>query len=144
MSVNRRGVVAAALSVVYPGVGHLYLRAWLRAIGWVALSLVTSYVLVPDATLAAYEQAIVAGNFGALGSVAVPLEAAVGVLVVRLCNVVDAYVLAVREATPSQTRDGEPACPACGRSLDTELDFCPWCTTEIEWHYPSESGRDAN
>ncbi|WP_435098120.1 DUF7575 domain-containing protein [Halarchaeum sp. P4] len=144
MSVNRKGVVAAALSVLYPGIGHLYLRAWLRAAGWVALSLITSYLLVPESTLVAYEQAIAAGNVGALGSIAVPMEAAVGVLVVRLCNVADAYLLAVRQATPSQASDGQPACPVCGRELDTDLDFCPWCTTEIEWHYPAENERDAN
>jgi len=140
---DRRGVVAAALSVVYPGVGHVYLRSWLRALGWLALSFVTAYVLVPSATVTAYQHAVTAGDLGALSSVSLPLEATVGVLVVRLCNVADAYVVAVRQSAPATADDGRPACPVCGRGLDTDLDFCPWCTTEIEWHYPDEGERDS-
>ncbi|GAA0305087.1 DUF7575 domain-containing protein [Halarchaeum salinum] len=143
MSLNRRGVVAAALSVIYPGIGHAYLRAWLRAIGWIALSFATAYVLVPASTIQTYQIAIQNGNFGALGAAALPTEAAAALLVVRLCNVVDAYFLAVRQATPARTTDGEPTCPVCGKELDTDLDFCPWCTTELEWEYPGEERRDA-
>jgi len=143
VSVNRKGVVAAVLSAVYPGVGHVYLREWLRAVGWLALSFVTAYVLVPGPTVQVYQHAIETGDLGALASTSLPLQAAVGVLVVRLCNVVDAYLVAVRQSAPARTTDGQPACPVCGRGLDTDLDFCPWCTTEIEWHYPEEYGHDS-
>ncbi|GAD52399.1 hypothetical protein MBEHAL_1159 [Halarchaeum acidiphilum MH1-52-1] len=139
MSVNRRGVVAAALSVVYPGIGHAYLRAWLRAVGWIALSLATAYVLVPASTVQTYQHAIESGNVGALSAASIPMEAAIALLVVRLCNVVDAYLLAVRQSTPARSATGEPTCPVCGKELDTDLDFCPWCTTELEWEYPGES-----
>lgn len=145
MNVNRRGAVAAVLSFVYPGVGHAYLREWLRALGWVALSLATAYVLVPTATVQTYQHAIESGNLAALSAASIPLQATLGILAVRLCNVVDAYLLAVRQTTPSRTDDGRPACPVCGKELDTDLDFCPWCTTELEWHYPGgESGQDAD
>lgn len=142
MNVNRRGVLAAALSVVYPGVGHAYLRAWLRALGWLVLSFAAAYFLVPASVLDTYQQALAAGDFGMLASAAVPIDAAVGVLVVRVCNVLDAYLVAVQQQERAPTAaDGTPTCPACGKELDEELDFCPWCTTELEWHYPD--GRDA-
>jgi ornithine cyclodeaminase/alanine dehydrogenase-like protein (mu-crystallin family) len=30
----------------------------------------------------------------------------------------------------------EPQCPNCGGELDPEIDFCPWCTVELEWEQP--------
>lgn len=143
MSVNRRGVVAAALSVIYPGIGHAYLRAWLRAVGWIVLSFATAYVLVPDSLIQTYQIALSNGDFGALSAAALPTDAAAALLVVRLCNVVDAYFLAVRQSTPTRVASGEPTCPVCGKELDTDLDFCPWCTTELEWEYPGENRQDA-
>ena len=135
MRIEPKGVVAVLLSIVYPGVGHAYLREWLRAVGWLALSLLTVYVLVPAGTLNTYEHALAAGDFSVLATASMPLDAALAVLVVRVCNAADAYVLAVRNArsTAPQAADAAPTCPSCGRELDTELDFCPWCTTELEW-----------
>ena len=136
MSINRKGVLAAALSLIYPGFGQAYLRKWLRALGWFALSLVTVYLLVPHATLQTYQHALETGNVAMLTSVSLPIEATLSVLAVRLCNGIDAYFVAIRQSTPSRATDGQPTCPACGRTLDTDLDFCPWCTTRLEWYRP--------
>ncbi|MFC6795806.1 zinc ribbon domain-containing protein [Halobaculum halobium] len=33
----------------------------------------------------------------------------------------------------ASTDDEAPACPNCGKELDADLDFCPWCTTRLDW-----------
>ncbi|GGL72237.1 DUF7575 domain-containing protein [Halocalculus aciditolerans] len=130
MSVNRRGLIASALAFVYPGLGHAYLRTWARAFAWFALAIVTAALLLPDSAYQVAQQ----GGVMALVDYEFPLYVTVGVLAVRLATMVDAYRVAVQQSMPS-TADAteEPACPVCGRALDTELDFCPWCTTELEW-----------
>ena len=40
--VNRRGVIAAVLGFVYPGLGHVYLRKWVRALSWFVLAIATA------------------------------------------------------------------------------------------------------
>ncbi|MFC7166743.1 zinc ribbon domain-containing protein [Halospeciosus flavus] len=143
MSLDRRGLVAAVLSFLYPGVGHLYLRKWVRAIAWFALAMLTAAVLVPDAAFEAFRQ----GGVGAMLQIDYPIETTLGLLAVRLTNVVDAYLVAVRSrgpaaAGPGPGADEEATCPACGKELDRDLDFCPWCTTELEWVEPGDERYD--
>lgn len=147
--VNRRGVIAAVLGFLYPGLGHVYLRKWLRALSWFVLALATAALVVPDSAYQAFQTDGFDGlmtaseNFG--------LQVTLSLLAIRLLNVVDAYVVATRQAaasvaetvTPGDSGDaaaaggsvagGNPGeCPACGKELDEELDFCPWCTTRLE------------
>lgn len=130
MTPNRRGLIASALAFVYPGLGHLYLRSWTRAFAWFALAVVTAALLLPETAYQAAQQ----GGMMALVDYQFPLSVTIGVLAVRVLTMVDAYRVAVRQSMPSiADADEQPACPVCGRALDTELDFCPWCTAEIEW-----------
>lgn len=148
--VNRRGVIAAILGFLYPGLGHVYLRKWVRALSWFVLALATAALVVPESAFDAFQAEGVDGlmaaseNFG--------LEVTLSLLTIRVLNVVDAYVVAVREAAASaaeqvQASDAsgaaaaaEPAeCPECGKDLDQELDFCPWCTERLETDPDAES-----
>ncbi|MFB6307835.1 MAG: zinc ribbon domain-containing protein [Haloarculaceae archaeon] len=120
------------MAFVYPGLGHLYLREWLRSLLWFGLVVTTSMLLVPasvypsevsvDAMMAAYE--------------ALPTEATLSMLVVTLFSMADAYWIATRQTnrqqpTPEGDQEGA-ACPNCGKELDEDLTFCHWCTTRLD------------
>jgi hypothetical protein len=60
------------------------------------------------------------------------------VFALLLLSTLDAHRLAT--ATPAGMGE-EPTCPSCGKELDRDLDFCPWCTAELEWVEPD---ADAN
>ncbi|MCD2202011.1 zinc ribbon domain-containing protein [Halobacterium sp. KA-6] len=141
--VNRRGVIAAVLGFVYPGLGHVYLRRWVRAVSWFVLALVTAALVVPESAYQAFQTDGFAGLVEASESFG--LEVTLSLLVIRVLNVVDAYLVAVRDTanevaervpTPGGAdadAAGEPVeCPECGKELDSDLDFCPWCTTRFD------------
>lgn len=132
--------IAAAFAFVYPGLGHVYLRSWLRAAIWFGLAMATAYLVVPADTLAAFEQNGLDGLVAA--SESLPLSVIAPLFVVRTLNVVDAYLTATRQQIPKPGTDdeGDP-CPQCGKPLDEELDFCPWCTTRFD--DPEESDDEA-
>jgi hypothetical protein len=132
MPTNRRRWVAALLSFVQPGVGHLYLREWSRGTTWFLLWAATALFATGITTapaftvagLSAFLDRFVAALNG-LGTVeSLALAAVTGFAVV------DAYWVAVRHE--QRSRQG-PTCPACGKEVDPTLDFCHWCTTELEW-----------
>jgi hypothetical protein len=129
-SSRKRPWLAALLAVAVTGLGHLYLRRWKRAVGWI-LSMFAVSVLFVDQT------ALAAVTTGRADPTAVaPL------LIVGGVSVVDAYVLAraqnaVVRVTPN--REGARThCPGCGEELDGDLDFCHWCSTEL----PTEADGD--
>jgi len=121
---QKRPWLAALLSMLATGLGHLYLRRWRRALGWLAVVLGVSYFFVDPAALDA----------AASGETFDLLELA-PVLVVTSLSVADAYLLAyvhnaVAQATA--TPDGELShCPNCGKEVDADLEFCHWCTAEL-------------
>ncbi|MFC7136448.1 zinc ribbon domain-containing protein [Halobaculum litoreum] len=139
---RRRPWLAGLLALAVTGLGHVYLRRWARALGWFAATFAAVLVLVPP-------EVVEAINTG--GPVGDPLSALPPVFVV-LASAVDAYLLARRHndalererhavgaaaggddvARSGDAADGEaPSCPNCGKELDADLDFCPWCTTEL-------------
>ncbi|WP_411965666.1 zinc ribbon domain-containing protein [Haloferax sp. YSMS24] len=127
---RRRAVVAALVGVLgaslgIAGAGHVYLREWRRAIAWFTFVLGAGLVLVStfsDPATASVET--------------LPTEVTVPVIGLLLLSTLDAYRVGMRPR--GQTKDGEPACPICGGKLDQDIDFCPWCATELEWHYVEE------
>jgi hypothetical protein len=131
--------LAALLAFLYPGLGHLYLRAWLRALAWFLLAMLTAALVIPESVISAMEagglEALVAATEDLPPAVVLPLFA------VRGLNVLDAYLLARRAAdagaetatgTETGTGSGAATCPNCGRDLDEDLDFCPWCTYRLD------------
>lgn len=136
---RKRPWLAAALAFVYPGLGHAYLRSWLRAFIWFLLGVMTAALVTPEPVVTAYES----GGFSAMMTAMedVPLRTLAPLFVVQGLNIVDAYVSARRDVSfgavsPETGGAGaestEGACPACGKELDEDLDFCPWCTTRLE------------
>ena len=128
--IQRRSIIASILAFIYPGLGHLYLRAWLRAIAWFGLALVTAILVLPDSAVAAFESGGLEGFMAA--SQNFPLEVTLSLMVVRVLNVIDAYLTGLRTQRPTEPEEPTASqCPECGRELDEELDFCPWCTTRL-------------
>lgn len=116
-----------------PGLGHLYLRLWGRAILWVGLTALGVVLAVPrerwpdsislEAVLAPFQS--------------LPLESIVLLSGVLALCIVDVYLMALRrneliEQTERIAAGEAPrCCPNCGKEIDQDIDFCHWCTTEI-------------
>lgn len=145
-----RPFVAALLGMMVTGLGHLYLRRWLRAVAWIALAFVVSVAFVPQSAA----ETILAGEQ------VDPLTLLPGAIV-GIGSAVDAFRIAraqqAAQQTPVETAqsagstaqtagavDAEPAgetidCPACGKPVDPSLGFCHWCTTEFETQRDDDS-----
>jgi len=133
---RKRPWLAVVLAVVYPGLGHLYLRLWGRALMWFALVVLSTSVLVPEDALpteVAFDSLLTAGE-------AIPTQTALVVLGISLLSVVDAYLMANRrnDQVPEEPGGETTSCPECGKELDADLDFCHWCTTPLDGSEPDE------
>jgi hypothetical protein len=128
--VDRRGLIAGVLGFLYPGLGHAYLRAWIRAVAWFGLAVVTAALVVPDSAYQAFEARGFQGVLDASESFG--SRVTLSLLLVRLFSVVDAYVLAVKQSSPATAETDAATCPSCGKELDEDLDFCPWCTQRLK------------
>ncbi len=126
---RRRALIAGLLAVIYPGLGHLYLRAWLRALAWFGLAILTAALVIPPEVLTAYET----GGFTALVAASrdLPLTPFLTILLVRLLNVVDAIRVALAPKRSAESEESA-SCPECGGAVDPQLDFCHWCTAELD------------
>ncbi|ELZ73127.1 hypothetical protein C5B91_02445 [Haloferax sp. Atlit-10N] len=113
------GVVGASLGIA--GAGHVYLREWRRAIAWFTFVVGAGLVLL--STFA--DPATVTVD-------SVPREVLIPVLGLLFLSALDAYRVGIRPR--GRNANGEPTCPVCGGELDRNLDFCPWCATELEWY----------
>ena len=125
---EKRPLVAALLSFLQPGLGHLYLREWLRTVLWAGLW-VGSLVVVADSAgldLADPGALVAAVGFFA-DSDALPVEVVLTALSVTAFATLDAYWLTARNNHRLQNRTGR--CKECGERLDPSLEFCHWCTT---------------
>lgn len=124
---RKRPWLAALLSLLATGLGHLYLRRWRRAAGWLLLVYGVSVLFVDPAAV----EALVSGS-------AVDPVALAPVLLVGGASVVDAYVLARTQNAAARVRTAAAAegtlaaCPHCGNELDPDLEFCHWCTAQID------------
>ena len=126
---RRRALIAGVFAVIYPGLGHVYLREWIRALSWFGLALLTAALVIPADVVTAYET----GGLSRLleASRTLPLAPVVALLLVRLLNVIDAVRLALAPRTTAAASDAA-TCPECGGEVDPQLDFCHWCTAELE------------
>lgn len=127
---RKRPWLAALLAIVYPGLGHLYLREWVRAILWFGVILSAIVLLLPESAVP--ETFSIEAYLTAAESI--PLQVSLAIIGLSLLSVFDAYWLAQREddSAVAQDGDGTQTCPNCGKELDAELDFCHWCTTRLE------------
>jgi len=126
---RKRPWLAAILAFIYPGLGHVYLRKWFRAVLWFALVVSTTTLLVDEAAIAPLDgglslDAVVAASQN------IPFEASIALLAITMLSMADAFWMATRENAEAEVVEGE-ACPHCGKELEADLDFCHWCTTEL-------------
>jgi len=123
----KRPWLAALLAFLYPGLGHVYLRKWIRAMLWFGLVVTTSTLLIPESAIPgslSVDALIEAGQ-------AIPIEATLTILSISFLSVADAYWLAA-QSNRQRAIEAAETCPNCGKELDEDIDFCHWCTTEIE------------
>jgi len=131
--------LAAVLALAYPGLGHVYLREWARALLWFVLGVGTAAIALPQEP---YQDASFSDPSSVLAATETMVAEAstlglVTVLIVSAFSIADAYVIARgtarAEARAAQYADsGDASCPACGRPLDDDLEFCHWCTTRLD------------
>ncbi|MEF8773901.1 MAG: zinc ribbon domain-containing protein [Halobacteriales archaeon] len=128
---RKRPWLAALLALLYPGLGHLYVRAWLRALLWFGLIMSAVVVLVPDVSAGGGPMAAAEAAWDATQALPMRTQALLSGMVIL--EAFDAFVLA-RRTRPAEAEETDPAgtCPNCGRDLDEDLDFCPWCSTRLE------------
>ncbi|RZV06624.1 zinc ribbon domain-containing protein [Natrinema hispanicum] len=123
---QKRPWLAMLLAMLATGLGHLYLRRWRRALGWLAASFVVTALFVDPTALDAF----VTGNSGLEEALVVaPLFLVIGL------STLDAYLLARSQRVPSAVDPAaaeSTSCPHCGKELDSDLEFCQWCTKPIE------------
>lgn len=130
-SLRNNPLLAAFLGTVMTGLGHLYLRRWLRALGWLGATVATSALVVPDSAISTIRSGAFPDPFSILP-----------IVLISAASVFDAYLIAKirrrinRDHTngsvgPTGT-DKSPICPACGKPVDTDLEFCHWCTTYFD------------
>ena len=125
---EKRPLVAALLSFLQPGLGHLYLREWLRAVLWAGLWVGSLIVVADSAGLdLADPGALVAAVGFFTNPDALPVEVVLTALSVTAFATLDAYWLTARNNHRLQNRTGR--CEECGERLDPSLEFCHWCTT---------------
>jgi len=130
-SLRNNPLLAGLLGTVVTGLGHLYLRRWLRAIGWLGVTVVASVLFIPESM----GSGISSGTFSDFLSI-------LPIVLISAASALDAYLIAKSRLQtdgdgPTDTvgatgADESPTCPACGKPFDPELGFCHWCTTEFE------------
>ena len=158
-----RPALAALLAVALPGLGHVILRRWGRALVW--------HVTIVGGTVALYTMYDVEPvdplesptGFAA----AVPPEISVPIAFLVALSAVDAYLVGREQAAAADRAaaaaelvrkhaaeqgvdapDGVAAepetvqCPHCGRDTDAEIDFCHWCTEPLPWAEEDAGGSN--
>ncbi|WP_122089428.1 zinc ribbon domain-containing protein [Halalkalicoccus subterraneus] len=122
---HKRPWFAAFLAIAVPGLGHVYLRAWFRALLWFWMVVLSFVLFVPEGLVDGVNSF---GDALAL-SADLPFEAQLALFVVIGFSAADAYWQASQER---QRVEGH-RCPHCGREVDDlELDFCHWCTEPLD------------
>lgn len=121
---KKRPWLAAFLGAAATGAGHVYLHRWLRALGWLAVAVLTSYLFVPVSAFGALQSG---GQVAWLDLLPLIVVSVVSALDAYQLAVVNNYLLQMR----TQDEDDPAECPSCGRPVDDDLDFCHWCTTPL-------------
>lgn len=120
---QKRPWLAALLSILVTGLGHIYLRQWLRALWWVTLVILAGLFFLPEDVFFETQPSLTE-----IGPV---------FIIVSLC-VIDAYLIARVHNRRLAVTNFE-RCPLCGTELDPELTFCWGCASDVETKPPTET-----
>lgn len=127
---RKRPWLAVLLTVLVPGLGHFYLRLWGRAVVWLGLSALTFFAFLPsDAIPETYSvDAILTA------SQAVSTQGTIVLFGITVLCVVDVVLMTqqINGYLARADEEGITHCPSCGKEIDSDLEFCHWCTTRIE------------
>ena len=147
VQVSLRGnpLIAGFLGLLVTGLGHLYLRRWLRALGWLGVAVIASALFVPQSTA----RAVTSGASLETSMILSLLP----VLLIEGASAIDAYRIAKgsarqraeAQAAPKEELSKEDptiTCPVCGKETDPELGFCQWCTSELDFQRNTESHKN--
>lgn len=128
---RRRPVLAALLTFLQPGLGHLYLREWLRTVAWGGLWFGTLAAVVRTAGIDLGPVELIVSVAGLFATIeALTPEAVLGLFAVTTFATLDAYWIAARNNR--RLDSGVGRCPRCDAELDPALGFCHWCTTRFD------------
>jgi len=133
-----RAILAAGLSVIMPGAGHVLSRDWLRAAVFAGLFLAASVFLLPIEQLVAaeptsYDEAIAQAT--AMAEDIDPM-AQFSLSFIALFATIDAAFRALGYPSGGDENADGTTCPECGKDVDPDLEFCHWCTTRLEADAP--------
>lgn len=121
---HKRPWLAAFFAVLVPGLGHVYLRAWFRALLWFWMVVLSFVLFVPEGLVdgaTSFDDALAL-------SAQLPTDAQIALFVVITFSAADAYW----QANQTKRRADGHRCPNCGHELDDlDLDFCHWCTEPL-------------
>ncbi|MUW15466.1 zinc ribbon domain-containing protein [Halorubrum sp. CBA1125] len=155
-----RPVLAAVLAMALPGLGHLLLRRWGRALLWHVtiigggLALFGLYDVSIDPSMTNPTEV----------AAALPTDVTLPIVLLYVISAVDAYLVGradaaerdraaaaetLRRRAASVNDDGAAGaaasaavpddeagtveCPSCGKETDADIDFCHWCTEPLPW-----------
>jgi hypothetical protein len=130
-----RALLAAGLSVIMPGAGHVLVRDWLRAAVFAGLFLSASVFFLPMDQIAtagpitSYDDLL-----GQARTIAEGTDPMTQFLLsfIALFAAIDATFRALGYPPGGTDATDGPTCPECGKEIDEELAFCHWCTTRLE------------
>jgi hypothetical protein len=131
-SLRNNPLLAALLGTVVTGLGHLYLRRWLRALGWLGVTAVASILFVPESTMSALSSGTLTDPLSILPIVLISAASAFDAYLIAKTTRMQANESRTATAVEAAGADESPACPACGKPVDPDLGFCHWCTTEFD------------
>ena len=129
-----RALVAVGLSILMPGAGHAVIRDWARAAVFAGLFFASIAIFFP------LDQLWGAASTGNLEEMQTIVESEITMLeqftimFLHLFAAIDAgfQALGLTRDRGGSAGSGEPTCPQCGKPIDTDLEFCHWCTTRLE------------
>lgn len=110
---TKRPWLAAVLALLVTGLGHCYLRRWIRALGWFLVATLATIVFVPvDWTTD------------------LRIRDVAPVMVVLALSALDAYRIALVNNRDREVDDRQ-RCPECNRHIEPGDDFCWYCAAEF-------------
>ncbi|WP_254533728.1 DUF6677 family protein [Natrinema gelatinilyticum] len=134
---KRHRTTAVVLSLLSPGLGHIYLRAWVRALVWFGVVLSAVVLILPTdflVTITTGTAASIAGIDAQIPTVTLVILAVVS----RVLCALDAW-LTQRQQTNGETH---AHCNACNRSVEVTVEFCHWCLEPVEADVESRTADD--
>jgi hypothetical protein len=113
--------LVAVLSLLTPGLGHVFLGAWRRVCLWLPVGVLTTVLVLPGWGFQASVLSVLPAGVSEVEMVA---TLAVVALAFRLAATMDTIVALAKRSSR--------ICPECTRETIDGVGFCHWCVQERE------------